>query len=143
MAVRVHLTHIPELDHLIALEYGRVDEGTPEESWRRVGRTMGYLYDASATAVGFKVVEASEFDVNAPEVSEIWGPPRFDAPTRGLTAASAGEIILAALTLFGDRPSLTHALFIRAAKSPDDDQALDLWLAAPRGRRLWRTGARA
>src|SRR5690242_8905205 len=59
MAVRVHVTHIPELDHLIALEYGRVDEGTPEESWRRVGRTMGYLYDASATAVGFKVIEAS------------------------------------------------------------------------------------
>jgi hypothetical protein len=29
MPVRLHLTHVPELDTLVALEYGRVDEGVP------------------------------------------------------------------------------------------------------------------
>jgi tetratricopeptide (TPR) repeat protein len=112
MAIRLHLRHIPELDHLTALEYGRVDEGTPDEWWRPVGRRMAYLYEGGAdTAVGFKVVEESAFDVNAPEHVEIWGAPSFDAPMLGLTGASAGD-----------------EFFTRAAELEEEDEALEAWL---------------
>jgi hypothetical protein len=89
MPVPLHLTHIPELDHLIALEYGRVDEGQPEHWWRRVGSQIGYLHDGGVgPEVGFKVMRFSELDVDAREVGAIWEPPHFDAPTLGLRGRS-------------------------------------------------------
>jgi hypothetical protein len=135
MAARLHIIHIPELDHLIALEYGRVDEGSPEDAWDVVGEptaggdgpAVGFLRDAGRD-VGFKVVNASRLDVDAPAVRAIWRPPFFDVPMLGLTAATAGEIILAARALFGDRASISHDLFTRAAEASGED-ALDLWLA--------------
>src|SRR3954470_10629245 len=77
--IRLHLTHMPELDTLVALEYGRVDEGTPEEWWRRVGAHVAYLHDpAIGREVGFKVREFSRLDVEA--LREIWRPPHFAVP---------------------------------------------------------------
>jgi tetratricopeptide (TPR) repeat protein len=126
MPVRLHLTHIPELDTLVALEYGRVDEGVPETWWRRVGLHIGYLWDPSlGVEVGFKVREFSRLDVDA--LSEIWTPPRFSVPMLGLTEASAGDIILAGRALFGDRPSISHEFFALAAEA-SGEEALNLWL---------------
>ena len=139
VAVRLHITNIPELDHLLALEYGRVDEGQPTECWRPVGDPigagdtgplMGYLHDgAHGRAVGFKVIGVSELDIDAPDMREIWGRPRFDAPILGLSDVSAGQIIVAARALFGERTSIGHELFVRAAAA-SGDEALGLWLAS-------------
>jgi tetratricopeptide (TPR) repeat protein len=130
MAVRLHLTHIPELDQLIALEYGRVDEGTPEAWWRLVGGRVGYFHDGAAgPAVGFKVFEVSELDAEAPELAAIWGAPRFDVPVLGLIGASAGEIILAARALFGARASIGHEFFALAVEA-SGEEALNLWLCS-------------
>jgi tetratricopeptide (TPR) repeat protein len=127
MPVRLHITHIPELDQLIALEHGRVDEGQPEWWWRRVGDQLGYLHDhGDGPEVGFKVLDVSAFDADAAELREIWGAPYFDVPVLGLSAASAGEIIVAARAMFGARASIGHEFFTLAAQA-SGEEALELW----------------
>src|SRR3954447_6866042 len=124
--IPLHLTHMPELDTLVALEYGRVDEGAPEKQWRRVGEHIAYLRDPLVgREVGFKVREFSRLDVNA--LNEVWGPPQFAVPMLALTEASAGEIILAARALLGDQPTISHVFFARAAEA-SGEEALNLWL---------------
>jgi tetratricopeptide (TPR) repeat protein len=127
MPVPLHLIHIPELDRLVALEYGRVDDGQPPGCWRPVGSQMGYLHDGPVgRELGFKVLELNRLDVEDRDVVEIWGPPRFDVPILGLSEASAAEIILAARAFFEGRASVGEELFARAVKASGHD-ALELW----------------
>jgi tetratricopeptide (TPR) repeat protein len=128
MAVRLHLTHIPELDQLTALEYGRVDEGLPREWVRYVGAEVEYFRDErTGVDVGFKVREFATIDVDASEHRAIWGPPRFDVPMLGITGASAGEITVGARAFFAGRASIGHTYFALAAAEPDGEEALELW----------------
>ena len=130
MRARLHLTNMLDIDELVALEYGRVDEGTREEDWWSVGEDVGYLWDFElGRAAGFKVQRVSAFDPEALEVRAIWGPPLFDAPVVGLRAASAGEIVVAAHALFRGCSSIGHMFFQRAAAARGEE-ALELWLCA-------------
>jgi tetratricopeptide (TPR) repeat protein len=125
----LYLNHIAELDWLIALEFGRVDDAQPRDHWRGVSESFGFLCESPGGAeVGFKVLDFSAFDPDEPEVAEIWDGPRFDAPVLGLRGVSAGEIILAARALFGPHSSINRAYF-SAAIDADADEALGLWLA--------------
>lgn len=92
MSVRLHLTHIPERDRLIALEFGRVNEGQFLDCWRTAGEVAGdddvrlvaYLHDSRrGPEVGFKVCGLSTLDPGADDLAELWIGPRFDAPTPG------------------------------------------------------------
>lgn len=40
---RLHFNFITELDWLIALEFGRVDDAQPPENWREVSEQFGFL----------------------------------------------------------------------------------------------------
>lgn len=126
---RLYLNHLADLDWLIALEYGRVDDAQPAENWRGVSDAFGFLHDGPhGPAVGFKILSFSEFDADDDEVSEIWAAPRFDAPTLGLKAVTAGEIVLAARSLFDGRSSINRQFF-SAAINAETEEALALWLA--------------
>jgi hypothetical protein len=53
---RLYLNHLPDLDWLIALEFGRVDNGQPAENWSEVSEDVAYLHDGPGRRVlGFKV----------------------------------------------------------------------------------------
>jgi tetratricopeptide (TPR) repeat protein len=126
---RLYLNHIPELDWLIALEFGRVDDGQPEENWSEVSEDFAYLHDGPGGRVlGFKVRHFSEFDPHAPEVEPIWWDPRFDAPALGLSEATAGEIVVATRALYGESPSINRVYFDLGTRSTGED-ALAYWLA--------------
>jgi tetratricopeptide (TPR) repeat protein len=126
---RLYLSHAAEYDWLTALEFGRVDDGQPSENWVRVSDELGFLYEESdGRVLGFKVLGFSEFDVDDPEVAEIWSGPRFDVPMLGLGDASAGEIIVAAGAFFGDTPSINR-IYFNAAAGKSGEEALQLWLA--------------
>lgn len=126
---RLYLNHVADLDWLIALEYGRVDDGQPPENWRGVSEAFGFLHDGPhGPVVGFKILSFSGFDADDDEVSEIWAAPRFDAPVLGLKAVTAGEIVLAARPLFGDQCSINRQFF-SAAIDAEGEEALGLWLA--------------
>lgn len=123
---RLYVNCIAELDWLIALEFGRVDEGQPEDAWRGVSEQLGYLYDGER-CVGFKLLGLSSFDIDADENAAAWDAPWFDAPTLALTAASAGEVILAARVHFGERSSINRHHFNRAIDVENGAEAFAEW----------------
>src|SRR4051812_12923926 len=129
MPIRLHVSYVSELDDLIALEYGRVDEGQPWAWWRLVGTQIAYLHDGGdGPAVGFRVLELSKLDLDDPSVRDVWGAPLFDAPILGLRAATAGEIILTACALFDGPASIGNTYSRLAADKRSAHEALDLWL---------------
>ena len=126
---RLYLNHVSGLDWLIALEFGRIDDGQPPENWRGVSEKIGFLdEEPGGRVLGFKVLEFSRFDPDAAEVREIWEGPNFDAPVLGLTNASAGEIITATRPLFGDAMTINRAYFDHAIDAEGED-SLALWLS--------------
>lgn len=125
---KLYLNHIADYDWLIALEFGQVDDGQPSENWRGVSQSFGYLLDArDGSALGFKILDFSEFDPEDPEVSEIWDRPRFDVPLLGLADASAGEVVVAARPLLGGQSTVNRWYFSEAVGAEGED-ALRLWL---------------
>ncbi len=77
-------------------------------------------------ARGFHVRRFEDFDEEAPEVEAIWHEPLFAVPLLGLTAASAGEVIVAARAHFGDEPSINRVYF-DAATHMQGEKALAAW----------------
>ncbi|MCU0313433.1 MAG: hypothetical protein MUC84_05155, partial [Solirubrobacteraceae bacterium] len=70
---RLYLNHLPEYDWLIALEFGRVDDGQPRELWRGLTEHVGVLLDApGGDPVGFKITGLSAFDAEARDEPAIW-----------------------------------------------------------------------
>ena len=130
MAVpKLYINRLARLDWLIALEFGRVDEGQPPENWAGVSQQFGYLLERPGGApVGFKVLDFSSFDPNAPEVEEIWTAAYFEVPMLGLPYASAGEIIVATRALLGDEQTINRDFF-DAAMGLEGEEALSHWLA--------------
>jgi hypothetical protein len=124
---RLFINRITDLDCLIALEFGRVDEGQPPEAWAGVSEDFGYLFEHDR-CVGFKVNEFDEFDLETVEHEPIWAGPRFDAPTLALTDASAGEIILATRTHFGEGSSINRFFFNEAINAETDNDRLGEWI---------------
>ena len=126
---RLYLNYIAEIDWLIALEFGRVDDSQPPENWRGVSKLFGFLHDGpDGPEVGFKVLDFSEFDPEDPAVAEIWDGPHFCAPALGLASATAGEITIAARSLFGTKNTVNRQYF-NAATGAKGEKALSLWLA--------------
>lgn len=124
---RLFVSHDKDLHWLVALEYGRVGEDQPQGCWHVVSETCAYLLDApEGRVVGFRINDFPEFDPDDPEVAAIWDDPRFDAPTLGLTNATAGEIVIAARRHFGDRDSLNRIIF-GMATGCEGEEALGHW----------------
>lgn len=125
---RLFINQIPSLDWLIAIEFGRVDEGQPEGFWNGVTEDFGYLCDApDGRPVGFKILGFSSFDIEAPEASAIWNPPEFSAPTLGLARASAGEIATVARAKLGFEPTINRLYFDEAIDAESEADEIANW----------------
>ncbi|HEY3019708.1 MAG TPA: tetratricopeptide repeat protein [Solirubrobacteraceae bacterium] len=116
----------PDLDWLIALEYGRVCDGHPSGQFRPVSEQFAWMLDrpGGRRIVGFCVHGVRAFNPEAH--GALWRGPRFDAPLFGLTNATAGAIILATQAALLDEPT-TNRCFFTAAVSAEGDEALTLW----------------
>ena len=127
MPPRLYLNHIADLDQLVALEYGLVGDGQPEEYWHRVGRDFAWLAP-EGYYLGFKVERFSTFDADARGVSVIWEQRQFSAPALGLPNASAGEIVTAARAFFDGQSSINRH-YLEEARSRTGEEALFFWRA--------------
>lgn len=129
---RLYISLDTDGDWLTALEFGRTDDGLPAENWGPVGERFAYIHMGDAEempAVGFRVRGLSEFDADGEDVAEIWDAPRFDAPQLGLTAATAGEIVLAVRGTYGlERPSINRHMFSVAIER-EGAPAANGWIA--------------
>ena len=132
---RLFLNHVADYDWLIAVEFGRVEDGQPPDCWRGVEDRFAYLLDRpGGDEVGFKVLEFAEFDPEEdPDVEEdLVGDdaPRFDVPVLTLTDVTAGEIIPAAREFFDGESSVNRDFFDRALEAGGRElyeQALFWW----------------
>jgi tetratricopeptide (TPR) repeat protein len=113
-------------DWLIALEFGRVCDGHPSEQFRTVDGACAYMLDSPGgrRVTGFVVHKLREFDALARP--RLFRGPRFDVALFGLSAATAGEIILAAQAHLGDE-STTNRIFFDAAVDAEPTAAEALW----------------
>jgi tetratricopeptide (TPR) repeat protein len=116
---RLFLSHDAHYDFLIALEYGRVDDGQPPDRWRMASETFGFLLEApGGREVGFRIQPFSELS----EVDELPRGPRFDAPALMLEDANAVEIAEAAADFFAGENSVNRDFFERATECGADRQ---------------------
>jgi len=126
---RIYLSHLhlPDLDWLTGLEFGRVDDGQPSECWVGLGENIGLLLgEPDGAPVGFRLQEFSKFDRNAEGVDEVWNGARFHAPQVGLEDASIGEIALAARSFFEGKRSVNR-VFFGEAMNASGAEALFQW----------------
>lgn len=130
MTTPLHISYDDELDWLEATPFGMVMDRQGHDRWRGVSDTFGFFLDRpGGDAIGFRVVDFSSFDAEAPEVKEIFSGPRFDAPTLGLIGVSAGAIVLAAVP-FVDGASTIDRMFFQDAMGSSGEAALGLWLGS-------------
>lgn len=126
--IRLYLNHLPDYDWLIALEFGRIDDGQPKENWRGVSEHIGFLLDEpGGREVGFKITSLSTFDEEARDLDEVWDGPRFHVPQLGLSQATIGEIVLATRALLGTEPTINRVYFSAGVNAGGED-ALGDWL---------------
>lgn len=114
-----------EYDWLIAIEFGRVVDGQPDDHLRRVGEDFAYVLDRpGGMTVGFGVGDLTTFDVEA--LPELWEGTRFDAPLLGLRDVPAAAIVLAAQARLAEESTMNRVLFSLATNA-DGEQAVALW----------------
>ena len=114
-----------EYDWLIAVEFGRVVDGQPEDHFRRVGEHFAYCLDGpDGDIVGFGVGDLTSFDVET--VPELWGRPHFDAPLFGLRDLPAAAVVLAAQAQLREEPTTNRMLF-GLATNAEGERAVALW----------------
>jgi len=124
--VPLFINRDPDLDWLIALEYGRVCDGHPAAQFRTVGEQFAWMLDrpGGRRVVGFCVAGLRAFDPEAHPA--VWRGPRFDAPLFGLTRVRAGEIVLAARARLLDEPT-TNRCYFADAVADEGERALAAW----------------
>lgn len=128
---RLWLNRDVVLDWLIAIEYGRVDDGQPQERWHVISDEAAYLHAGPADrspAVGFRINRFSEINPADPELEALWNEPLFDCPQLGLTQASAGEIAVSAQGDYLNRPTLNRIYFWDATEL-EGAEAVGPWTA--------------
>jgi tetratricopeptide (TPR) repeat protein len=124
----LYINRDADYDWLTALPLGRVSDGQPEENYLHLGDAFRWCLDGPAgSVIGFEVVDLREFDADGRDYAEIWEGPRFDAPLLALTAASAGEIVVAAQGRYRDESTINRIYFDRAIAAEGQDAA-DQWL---------------
>lgn len=127
MSTQLYLSYDEDLDWLILIEFGRVENAQPSDHWREISDSFGYLLRSpQGPEIGFKILGFSEFDPEHEEVTEIWEGPRFDVSTLGLTNATAGEIVLAAHPFLSGR-STVNRVYFNAAMRAEGAEAEMLW----------------
>ncbi len=114
-----------EYDWLIAVEFGRVVDGQPDDHIRRVGDDFAYvLHGPDGEVVGFALGGLTAFDVDAHP--ELWQGPNFDAPLFGLRDVPAAAVVLAARARLG-RESTTNRVIFQLAANAEGEEAVGLW----------------
>ena len=71
---RLYLSHDAHYDWLIAVEFGAVDDQLPEEQRHILSEQFCYTLDRpGGDPIGFVILDFSDFDIEDPELAEIWG----------------------------------------------------------------------
>ncbi|MCB0857985.1 MAG: hypothetical protein KDB57_07680 [Solirubrobacterales bacterium] len=122
---RLFINNVPVLDRLIALGYGRVDDGIDPKKMTR-GENGVFVMIEEDEPVGFVCLDFSSLDLAEPSNEDLWEGPTFDVPVLGVEEVTIGEVALAVRSTFGDEPTLNRIYFERAA-GLEGQAAIDCW----------------
>jgi tetratricopeptide (TPR) repeat protein len=112
-----------EEDLLVAVEFGSVIDGKPEDEVLPESDEFGFfLGEPDGAVIGFWVAGVRSFDPERVRGS-IWDGPRFTVPAVGLERASAGEIVLAAKASLSGITTPDNAIFDLAVEHQDSERA--------------------
>lgn len=112
----MHLTVDPLWGLVEVLAYGTTCDLLDRERYHVVDEQVAFVLDAALSEiVGFVVRDYAEFDAQAADVPELLDGPRFRVPVLGLSAATAGEVLLAIGGRFAPGEPTADALHLHAA----------------------------
>lgn len=121
-ATPLHLSYDESLDWLQAPPFGAVLDRQGPERWRGVGERFGFFIDdPGGQVVGFMVKEFSRFDPEDGDYEETFRGPRFDVPALALEAATAGEVVLAAVPFLQGTSTIDRVMFVNAMNSEGEE----------------------
>lgn len=116
-----------EYDWLVALEFGRVLDGQPDDHFLPVDDNAAFVLDGpGGDVVGVWVDDLRDYDPAAPGSEALWRGPRFDVPLLGLRDAYAGELVLAAQASLLTESTINRCYFDMAV-SEEPDEAVKTW----------------
>jgi len=111
-----------EHDWLVALEFGRVLDGQPDDHFLPVDNNVAFVLDGSGgDVVGVWVDDLRDYDPAAPGSKALWRGPRFDIPLLGLRDAYAGELVLAAQASLLTESTINRCYFDMAVREEPDE----------------------
>jgi tetratricopeptide (TPR) repeat protein len=123
--VPVRASYDCDLDRLHVCEFGTVaEERMADQCPALTDQLRLFLRHRGGPVIGFEITDLRLLDTDTTEI-DLWGEPRFTAPTLGLRAASVAEIALRARSAFAGRSSADVAAEERG-HAADDPKAAEL-----------------
>lgn len=112
-------------DWLIALEFGCVLDGQPEDHYIELSDALSFIRRSPREEViGFSISGVSGLDTEQPV---LWEPPLFDLPELGLDVAPPGAVLAAARRSFPGLSTGDVILFEAAVDAEEPEQAALAW----------------
>jgi tetratricopeptide (TPR) repeat protein len=103
--VPVRVSYDADADRLHVCEFGTVaEERMADQCPALTDQLRLFLRHRGGPVIGFEITDLAALDADTTEL-DLWGEPRFTAPTLGVRDASVAEIALRARTTFGGRSS--------------------------------------
>jgi tetratricopeptide (TPR) repeat protein len=112
-------------DWLVALEFGCVLDGQPEDHYIKLSDALSFIRRSpGGEVIGFSISGLSRLDTEHPV---LWEPPLLDLPELGLDAAPPGAVLAAARRAFPDLSTADVILFEAAVEAEGPEQAALAW----------------
>ena len=122
------LSHDPQRDWLIAVEFGAVLDGKADEEYIPIDEDRAFARrDVGGPVIGFVLNEYSTYD--PAEHPDLFEGFRFDVPVLGLEQASLNEIVLSARATIGGLTTADVMMFDVAVNKQGTDEAELAWRA--------------
>jgi len=121
--VPVRVSYDADLDRRHVCEFGTVaEERMADQCPPLTDQLRLFLRHRGGPVIGFEITDLAALDADTAEL-DLWGEPRFTAPTLGVRNASVAEIALRARTTFSGRPSADVAAEERGHAAEDPESA--------------------
>jgi len=122
------LSHDPDYDWLVAVEFGAVLDGKADEEYIPIDDDCAFARrDGDGPVIGFVLNEYSAYDPAAH--ADLFEGPRFDVPVLGLEQASLNEIVLSARATIGGLSTADVVMFDLAVGEQGSAEAELAWRA--------------
>jgi hypothetical protein len=121
--VPARVSYDADADRLHVCEFGTVaEERMADQCPPLTDQLRLFLRHRGGPVIGFEITDLATLDADTTEL-DLWGEPRFTAPTLGVRNASVAEIALRARAMFAGRSSADVEAEERGHRADDPETA--------------------